>query len=340
MSSRGILDADMRTVGQWLDNARVWWLGELAEMVPQRLRDWAAARRMLADYVPASGEILTRLHPGSGYPGLRAAVAVVLPVGFCLTREIERPVMSARDLDRMIQLECHRLMPMAASEAVLAARILARSEDNRRMRVEVAAMPRAAAERLGESLAGMSAKCLGVLAQAPEPHQPAPIDFLPALRRAGMAGSARSTTVALWLCVGFLFALNIGVLVWRDVAAVQNLDDLVSQQQPAVDAAHRIAARTQGLDRITEATADARRFAEPVTIMAKLRAALPPGVWLQRLVWKGDALRITGYRPASADVSGALRHAGFQVTRYSDTASTGQGKLGQPFEIQLRMKRS
>ena len=338
MSNRGILDADMRTIGRWIDNGLRWWLAELGGLVPQRLRDWTSPRRLLADYEPTSGEILTRLKPKVGYPSHRAPIAVVLPADLYLTRVIERPVMTQRDLDGMILLECDRIMPLAAGDAILAAQILSRSADNRRMQVEVAAIPRAAAEALGGAVARMMRPCLSVLTQTPEPHKPKPIDFLPALRRAGLIGNTHQAASALWLCAGFLLAFNIGLLVWRDSVSVQNLDDIISQQQPAVDAAHRIQAQTGRIERIIQTTNTQRRNAEPIAMMAVLQSSLPPGAWLQRLDWRGTTLRISGYRPANADISAALHRSGFAVTRYSDTTSTAQDTLGQPFEITLRIR--
>ena len=76
-----------------------------------------------------------------------------------------------------------------------------------------------------------------------------------------------------------------------------------------------------------------RAQGEPLALLARIAAALPPGVWLQRFAWDGGAeIRLAGYRPAHADVSGVLRGAGLAVTRYGDGDATGVSPLGQPFE--------
>lgn len=339
MSNRGILDADMTTLTGWLGTAWRWWLAELAELVPQTWRDRATARRKLADYRPETGEILLRYDPERGYPASQAPVAVIIPQALCLTRTIERPLMSQSDLESMIALECDRILPLARDEAVLAARIVARNDERRRMTVEVAAIPRAAADDLAAALGRLSRPCLAVHDQTPEPARQPPVDFLPAMRRAGLVGATSKTAAGLWLALGALVALNIGVLIWQDVASVDALSQRIAEQQPGVSAARRIEARIARSDSLANLTRAQRQRSEPLALIGTITGALPEGVWLQRLTWSGDSVRITGYRPGQADVSAALRRAGFAVTRYSETAAIGPGKFGQPFEITLRLRK-
>ena len=77
MSNRGILDVDLSTLSGWLSGGLRWWMGELADLVPQTMRDWAAARRKLADYRPDTGEILVRFGCGGDKAGHRNAGAVL-----------------------------------------------------------------------------------------------------------------------------------------------------------------------------------------------------------------------------------------------------------------------
>ena len=338
MSGRGLLDADMATIGRAAGDALRWWRDELAAMVPPRWRDRAAAPRALADYRPATGDIVVR-HDDSSRGGGTAPTAVVLPAGVLLTRVLERPAMSQRNLDSMLALESDRILPLAAGEAVLATRIVARDDVHRRLTVDVAALPLAAAQRLGVALAALPRPVHAVYTATPEPGAPPPINLLPALRRAGIVADTAASADRLWLAVAFLFALNIGVLIWRDVAVVDTLADIVAEQQPAVDTAHRIDARIDQVDRFVAATRARRGDTAPLALLGTIARALPPGVWLQRFGAQGDGLRLTGYRPAGADVSAALRRAGFSVTRYSETAATGQSRLGQAFEATLRRRK-
>ena len=346
MSGRSILQADMQTVGQWITQGVRWWLDQLGALAPTRLREWQNARRILADYQPDTGEFLTRLDPAGGYPARLGPVTIILPEAFCLSRTIERPVMSQRDVDSMIQLDAARIMPMAADGMVLAARIVARSETSGRIKIEVAAMPRAAAEALSTALTRLDQPCLGILTGPPligppltgsaEPQAVPPIDFLPVFRRSGLAQDRSRGAAALWIAVAALFAVNIGVLIWRDTAATATLEARIAEQQPAVNTVRRINAQIAKADQFAAATLAARKTSEPLTMLSRVAAALPQGAWVQRYTWQGDALRISGYRPQQADIAGGLRRAGLSVQRYSDAASAAQGPLGQPFEVTVR----
>jgi hypothetical protein len=332
MSKSSILDADMQTLAGWIGQGWRWWLGEMAQMVPAALRH--RARGQIAHYRPQTGEILLSYDPQGGYPDTRGAISLILPPELCLTRSLQRPLMSQRDLEGMVALEAGQILPMAAGDAVLAARIAQRDEAHRRMQCGVVALPLSAARDLGAALQRLERPCLAVYA-----GHDSGVDLLPALRRAGLVGGGSDHAAQIWLIVGFLFALNIGLLVWRDHAATQKLADIVAQQQPAVNAARRIEARISQIDALAASAQAQRQNAEPLAALSHISAALPAGVWLQRYGWQGDGLRISGFRPAQADITAALRRAGFSVTRYSESAATGPSTLGQAFEVTLRARK-
>jgi hypothetical protein len=343
MNGSSIFQADMQTVGQWITDGVRWWLDQLATLAPKRLQEWRDARRTLADYDPETGALLPRLDSYGARPRRSGPVTIILPPAFCLSRTIERPVMSTRDMESMIQLDAARIMPMGTEGMLLAARIAARSVGNGRMQIEVAAMPREAAEALGAALAQLEKPCLAILTAAPEPQSgPQPggaIDFLPAFRRSGLVRDESRGALPLWIAVGVLFAINVGLLVWRDTAATAMLEAHIAEQQPAVNAVRRINARIAKADQFAAATVEARKTAEPLAMLSRVAAALPQGAWVQRYTWQGETLRIIGYRPQQADVAGGLRRAGLSVQRYSDASSAAQNPLGQPFEVTVRMTR-
>lgn len=339
MNARSILQADMHTVGQWITDGVRWWLDQLATLVPKRLQLWRDARRMLADYDPDTGALLLRSDAPGAHPRRAGPVTIILPPAFCLSRTIERPVMSPRDMASMIQLDAGRIMPMGTEGMLLAARIAARTEGSMRMQIEVAAMPRAAAEALGAALMRLDKPCSAILTAAPESPSEDPIDFLPAFRRSGLVPDESRGALPLWIAVGVLFAANLGLLVWRDTAATAMLEAHIAEQQPAVTAVRRINARIAKADQFAAATVEARKTAEPLAMLSRVAAALPQGAWVQRYTWQGDALRISGYRPQQADVAGGFRRAGLSVQRYSDASSAAQSPLGQPFEVTVRMAR-
>ncbi|WP_420383916.1 hypothetical protein [Novosphingobium sp.] len=327
----GLLNADMQTLRGWAEQGWRWWLGELAGLVPRRWREGRHRRLALSLYDPLSG----RLDPiGDARP--RAPLAVVLPRDLVLTRLIETPALGARDLNKLITLDADRIMPLARGEALLAASARGPAGPGR-IQVEVAGLPRARAEMLSLALAHAPRVPAAVLVGAPEPGLAQPVDLLPALRAAGLAGGVERSAAPLWLAVAFLFLINMGLLVWRDTATLDTMSALVDQQAPAVNVAHGIIARMRREDAIAAATVTARRKREPLALLARIDAALPSGTWLQRFTWTGDSVKLAGFHPAKADVSGALRTAGMAVARYGDTSNAAPSPLGEPFEITLKL---
>lgn len=317
MTGRGILDADMATLGQWARAGWRWWRDEMAALVPTRWR--AQPPRVAWD-------------GAADLADLPARAALELPADAALTRRIETPLMSRQELDGMIALEARRLMPLAGEGAVLAARIAARQADRARMTVDLASLAPAQVEDLATALATAPVRPAAVL--APLPDKSGAIDLLPALTRAGVLPAAGRATAIAWIAVAFLFALNLGVLVWRDSASVDALQAMVDDQRGGTAIAARVIARMRAQDAVVADLAAARRTREPLALMGRLAGALPRGTWLRRFSLSGDTLRLTGMHPHGADIAGALRHAGFAVVRYGDSGEAPT-PLGEPFDATI-----
>lgn len=324
MNTPGVLNADMATLRIWITSGWRWWRDQLADCLP------ATWRR------PTRGRLtLVHLMRSGAIDGVRGqALAVVLPVGMALCRMIETPIMGERDLASMIALDSRRLMPMGGDGAVIAARVLHRIPETGRMHVELAAISRDDALHIAGAIAAAPRAPVRIYASAPRDGGPEPVDLLPALRRAGwIAGIGQAVTTA-WLIVGFAFALNLGVLVWRDTASVDALSAIVDQQGSAVGVAHRIIGRMRAQNQVMTQALAARQTREPLMVMGRVAAALPKGCWLHRFTWTGDTIRIAGFHPHGVDVAGGLRRAGFAVVRYGDSGEAAT-PLGEPFDATL-----
>jgi general secretion pathway protein L len=336
MSGRGILDANMRTLAQWMAQGLQWWLTQLRDMAPGWLTKGLAGAAPACHYDPHAGAF-------SPAPGMRRWCAM-LPSGLALARSIALPRMSASALDRMVALEADRLLPFADAQAVVAARSMTQqSDDPARQTVVVAGLSAAAASALAQAILAQPTLPLQVLVPL---EQGAAVDILSAMVRVGLLPDERARARLWWVAALALFALNLGLIVWRDVAALEQVDAGVAAQQPALTVARRITARIRANDRVALTVMHDRAQGEPLQMMARAGAALPPGVWLQRWGWQGDTLHLVGLRPVQADVSGALRAAGFATLRYADSAGDATTQesataaatpLGTPFDIIVRL---
>jgi hypothetical protein len=325
MAGRGILDADMATVGGWLRDGWRWWIDELAQMVPPSWRAAAGPRAVAARF---DG---TRL--AGGLPG--QAVAITLDPALALVRIVERPAMGERDLDRLLAFDAERIMPLPAEAMVVASHIDRR--EGAAMQVAVAALPLARAEALATAVTAANVRPARVLLDRPE----GAIDFLPALRRAGFFAQNRSAARGWWVAVAFLFALNLAMIVWRDVARTDRLEETVAQQQPAVAISRAMANRVRGGQRVARVSLARRAAFDPLGVLARVSTALPAGTWVQRYNWYGDTLKIAGYRPRNANVVTALRAApGFVEVRNTSSDTVAEIPAGQPFDVTARLGRT
>lgn len=327
MSGRGILDADMATLGAYIAQGWRWWVDELAAMVPAR---W---RRGAGDALPRfllAGDRLERVDAGRRVLPADAPVAVMVPRAACLVRTTEWPAVGERDLHRLIALEADRLLPAGPGEMLVAGRRLPGGAEGR-VAVEVAGLPRTVAVALLAATAAARVTPVRVLLEQPD-DAPA-IDFAPAMRAEGLIARARSGARFWWSVVAFLMVLNVALAVWRDAARVERLERLVAEQQPAMGVARTIGTRIARDRRIAVQSALLRRRQDALRDLGAVGAALPPGAWVQRYVWEPPEVRLTGYRPPRSDVATALRRAGFAEVHTMGESGDAATPLGEPFDL-------
>ncbi len=321
MDVKALLDADMATIAGWLRDGFAWWIEELRGLLPARFARRSAVFSGWLDYV-GPGEMVRQ---GSGPPQ-----AVLIAPELCLVREVELPPLGQRDLERLVRLDADRIMPIPAERLVLAVR----ADPAERSRVTVAALPLDSARALLAEVEALDLQpgCIALASAAQ--LGAADVDFTSALAAAGLVAPPRSAAAGWWALVAFMFALNLGLLVWRDTQSVTRLRDLVDSQTPAVNAARAIANRISATDRQAQELAALRRKQDALMVLASATAALPPGAWVQRYAWDGATLRLSGYKRSGVDVVGALRKS----PRFADVRAGNSGEVaevltGQPFDV-------
>lgn len=294
MSGRGLLDADMATLGRMAADGWRWWTAELAAMVPPAWRGGARYPRYWL-----RGGALVREGAGGGGAGTR--VTILLPDDVVLARSIERPAANARDLRAMLTIEGERLMPFGAEGGLVAGRAIGPGRAPGQMRVAVAGLPIETARTIGAALAADRLVAARVLVAD------SAVDFAPALEAAGLLPRSRSAAPLLWAVVGFLLLLLLAATIWRDQARVERLRGLVEAQQPAMTIAQQIGRRADAARRVAATVVAERQRHDVLGALALTEQALPEHAWLQHLVWDGADVRLTGYRPTGSDVAASLR---------------------------------
>jgi hypothetical protein len=328
---RSILDADMATVGSWLAQGFDWWVETLAGMLPAALRR-PANRPAKTVALAADGRI-----PGDA-PPVRGAV-LLLPRDAVLLRTVELPLEGGRrQAVATVLAEAERLLPVPPAALLLAARVAGEDRAGQSVTVELAALPLATGETLAREFAERRDGPPARIDHRLQSGAPAGADFGPAMRASGLLPPASRARARWWIAVGLFLALNLALVVWRDIAAVERLERLVAEQQPAVGIAERLQRRILRLDALATGAAARRGAGEPLALMGEIADRLPPGAWLQRLALEEGVLRLAGYRPREANVVAALRASpSFTDVRNAGATTLAEIPAGQPFEVAVRL---
>ncbi len=332
-----LLDMDMADLGSALRSGWDWWTDELARMVPER---WQAREKALsgplAEFDDAGqlwfdGAPLEPVAEGTR----RRLMHVLLPTGAVMARSAMLPRLASRDLARMVALELDRLLPFPPGTAIAAARVIPDAGDAGHTKAPtlVAGMPLARAAALVETARAAGVEPLSLTWRSLD-ESGATIDLLPALVATGHIAPRRDGRAFWWGLVAALFIVNIGLMIWRDVAATNAFAEEVAEQQAASTAARTIAARIGSEASLRKALVTERAAHNPLELLSLTTGALPQGAWVQRYAWTPETLRLTGYKAPGSDVQAALRRTGkFASLQTSVSDPTAEGGGGQPFDV-------
>src|SRR3546814_807550 len=154
MSVHGILNADMSTIGRWFRTSFDWWLEQLAGPVPASLRKGGSHGAALIAVPNKEGSPAYRLFKrGQELPYPAAAkgkrIALALPPGDVLVREIDVPALSAGDIRRLLAFDLDRLTPFRPQDVYFDI-ILPANGTGERVRAQLGVVPRARAHARSE----------------------------------------------------------------------------------------------------------------------------------------------------------------------------------------------
>lgn len=321
------LDADLKTVARQLHAGFRWWCDELAAMLPVWLRP---RQRALANYAIWHGgdriEVVGRLS--------RPGVLLVDPA-LALVRSVEVSGLGGSDLADMVLLDADRILPVQPSRLVMGVAV-ARGRPGH---ATLAALPLAQAEHLAELFAIRNWRPQQVALADPAGPGLITVDLTTAMQNAGLIARSGHGLRNWWVVVGCLFALNFAMLVWRDVAAVERLEALVSDQEPAAAATRKIASRIALLKAEAALVARLRGGAGPLEALAAVSQTLPDRAWLNRFETRDGALQLAGFRQADVDVVGAFRQSGrFAAIRTEGGGTEAEVLTGQPFVLSMELR--
>jgi general secretion pathway protein L len=310
MTLQELLNSDVEVIGDWLRQGWDWWVEELGQLVPERWRRGGRSDPPVAELDGA--ERTVRLWRRGRFTEIARGAkprAAALGVGAdqVLTRTVVLPAVGRGDVRRLVALDLDRLTPFRSDQVYFDVERVEQDRALGRQTLTLAVIPRAAAEAALERGRGfgLAPLRLGVLDAGG-----LRFDFLPAVRAAGRGGRAGRGLLLWWAAAALLAALNVGVLVFKDMDDVGALRAVVEQQRPAAELAMSLRRRVEAEAGGRRALLAERTHNDPLRIEAAVTRAFPAPQWIQRLEWNGRTLRLVGYRDQAFDVLAAIRKAG------------------------------
>jgi len=329
MATRSILDADMATLAGWIRTGFGWWIEELRTIMPFAFTE---RDKMIGNFFLYQSDGKLEVF-GTGQPQ-----ALLIDPSICLVRNIQLPVLGDADLARVVALDADRILPIPADQLIIGVF----ADPKERTSVTVAGFQR-------DTMAKLLNRAKAEGREIPEriglfdPAAPGRIrvDFSSACAATGITAATRPIAMGWWAIAGFLFALNIGALIWRDVNSVQNMEALVSAQEPAVNAARTISKRIYNTQRTVQTLANLRADQNVFFVLSTITQALPEQAWVQRFSWDGRTIRLSGYKREGTDVVGALRKSpNLKNVRAANAEAMAEVPTGQPYDLTATFQRS
>lgn len=324
-----------------------WWAAQLADWVPDGLRQRFAARRDLLVVTLGGGEAtahaviagqrheLAELPPGGpqrprlpwttvleGLPRRPTDLDICLLPGSYLRRDLDLPLAAEGNLREAVELQIDRVTPFGAEEVVFQCGPRERDPVAKRLGVWLVAAP---ARQVREVLewVGESPDLAAVPMRAP-PAPNAPCVFSYALsqeRRVGLGWTLAAVNLILLAAVAAAHQQ-------RGEVELAQLEDAVAEVRRDAGEAAELADRVDQL-RSAAQTVHERRTARPalVEVLEDLSARLPDDTYLQRFEVRQNEVRLFGLSATASNLirqleeSPLLEDARFESSITRDVAS-------------------
>lgn len=302
-----------------------WWLGELAGLLPPRLRP--AANRIAVRRAPDGRAALDSGAPGSGKP-----VTLVLDRRFAFVVALDLPLAAIRHLRSAAGLQIDQVTPFHADDVAWDVRIDRPLAHLPRLRAALAVVPKAdlAAILAAAGTAGLTAGSLTLDEQGGDPA-PSRFEFRPDAareRRRRWRQRLAAAAVLAAAVVGARWALE-ARLGHLEQALEQQIADLRPVAEAAAAARRAAERRERPLRLWREAGAE-----RTIDVLLELTRVLPDGTTAMSFARDGARLSLQGMTDDATALIGALERAQrFDNVRFAAPVTRQSGGVGEQFSL-------
>jgi general secretion pathway protein L len=323
-----------------------WWLGELAELVPESMRRrfvGQQVRLILVVDMPGDNLLeesgqrsrwLGRIELDAPAPGLarrvlaavpraarNGATGLVLryPASRALRTPVALPLAAERNLAEVVGFEFERLVPFSRSDVYYAYRVTARDKQAQQLRLDLFVLPRSEVAALSRTVDSLGLRVAGL--EVAEPGRDGRVTPIPlsdresgSTRRAG-----RGIVIGLSAAVALLALLCVAIPFWQASGAIAGLRAQMGEARRQAETAAALQKQIEAKRQEEQFLSERRRAMPTVTeLLATLTQMIPDDAYLTELSINGDRVRLVGAASSATALltliaqSPAFRGAAFQ----------------------------
>jgi len=287
-----------------------WWGQELAELVPARLRRWAAHEGTrtvfaaedgrLVGYDEVRGKLVRHDETGltSGGPA-----GVRLPRTACLIRRIELPAAARGDFDKILQLDLERSTPFRHDKIYSDHFVEDGAARDGKVWVRQVVVKREVLDPFLHRLAANGTTAAFADCWDDTGQQGLPINLLRNQADGPASGRGRFPILILCICAVLLSGSAVAIGLSKYESALAGLEAEAAAAKTKAFAARR---SLSGLEASLTEIAELRRLKTAklpvIRVLDELTRLLPDNAWVSNLKIEGEALEVTIVAPTTGEL--------------------------------------
>ena len=345
-----------------------WWFGELAAVVPSRLRRLVTgtSQKLVLEFVAEEvvvgsdtagdyrelGRIDTSLREPAPRRGAMATLTrtlgrgrtnatIRLPQDKILQKSVRLPLATEENLREVLGFEMDRHTPFKSGEVFYDHRLIARDDEAQQIVVELAVAPRAVVESaLGETRAfGLDPVAVEIAGDDASGDNA--FNLLPLEQDDGRGGNGGRLTIVLGLLALLLGALAVYIPIDRERREAELLLDRVATAGAEAELAARLRDEINETIKVGGFLVDKKSQAPAVIeLLDELTRLFPDDTWLLQFQLRDSNITVAGYSDRASDLVGVIEQSPyFQDAEFRSIVAQDVNVGLERFQISAHVER-
>lgn len=315
-----------------------WWFGELAAVVPSRLRRLVlgTSQKLVLEFALEEvvvgaetagdyrelGRIDTSLYEPARRRGAmaklvrkigrgRTNVTIRLPQDKILQKSIRLPLATEENLREVLGFEMDRHTPFKSGDVFYDHRLIARDDEAQQIVVELAVAPRALVDSVIGKTREFDLNPLSVEIAGDEARGDNVFNLLPLEQdNSGKGRGGSRLTFVLGLLALLLGALAVYIPIDRERREAEHLLDRVEGARAEAERAARLRVEINEMIEAGEFLVNKkRRTPAAIDLLDELTRLFPDDTWLLKFQQQGPNITVTGYSARASDLVGIIEQS-------------------------------